>query len=355
MKRFDDMLPEELEEQHNELITMLMQASQQALMRNENGEKQAIQRVGEKLAMLEGSASQEGRSGQFKEQQTLSRRPSIFQRRLNSGKEYINTLAAILIVGLLIGASIALFNSRSTSMVINPAAAPTTVSTTVNGLEMSMSVTSGPYFLSELVFANMSLTNHTHTTFLLQGLQFTSPCDPTLLRLHQTAGEGPHYKLPLASVLFHCFIASPKELKPGQTITIQQYEPLTSTGHVTLSAQATFLKPGGGIMTSPLDGHWPSLQIQVASKIPSDRLLSLHLNGSQLLINAPSAVHPVYQFSEMCDGLSVASGTPSWMSIPTHMLNLSNNTAGCAEKHAHWQYVVSAVGYAIIEQKYPVQ
>ncbi|BCL79724.1 hypothetical protein ccbrp13_21890 [Ktedonobacteria bacterium brp13] len=354
MKRFDDMLPEELEEQHNELITMLMQASQQALMRNENGEKQAIQRVGEKLAMLEGSASQEGRSGQFKEQQTLSRRPSIFQRRLSSRKQYINTLAALLIVGLLIGASIALFNSRSASMAINPVAAPTTVSTTVNGLEMSMSVTSGPYFLSELVFANMSLTNHTHTAFLLQGLPFTTPCEPAL-RLHQTAGESPHYTLPLASFFYNCLKETPNELKPGQTITIQQYEPLTSTGHVTLSAQATFLKPGGGIMTSPLDGHWPSLQIQVASKIPSDRLLSLHLNGSQLLINAPSAVHPVYQFSEMCDGLSVASGTPSWMSISTHMLNLSDNTAGCPEKHAHWQYVVSAAGYAIIEQKYPVQ
>jgi hypothetical protein len=52
MKPFDDMLPEEQEEQHRELITLLRQAYHQSLASTASAQEQAIQRVGERLAIM---------------------------------------------------------------------------------------------------------------------------------------------------------------------------------------------------------------------------------------------------------------------------------------------------------------
>jgi hypothetical protein len=364
MKPFDDMLPEEQEEQHRELIALLHQAYHQSLAITASAREQAIQRVGERLAMMKDNdtLSAETLPGQLNMEQAVLREPATFggrPRRRKRAMHLINTLAAILVVGLLIGGSIALFTSRSPSTTAGPVGTPATVDVEVGGLEMSLHVTPGPYFLSELVVADMSLTNHTHTTFMPQGLTYTNPCSPAL-RLFQTGGESPHYTIPLHGeiVFFGCpFIpAGGTPFKPGQTITIQQYEPLTSSGHVILTAKAKFLKTEGGKITqapSPLDGHWPSLQIQVASHIPSDRLFSLHLKGSQVLVDAPPALHLVYRFIETCAGMSIDVGSISWDPISTRVLNVPGNLVGCPAKNVHWQYAVGAAGYAIVAGKYP--
>ncbi len=60
MKPFDDMLPEEQEEQHRELITLLHQAYRQSLASTASAQEQAIQRVGERLAMMEDNVALSG-------------------------------------------------------------------------------------------------------------------------------------------------------------------------------------------------------------------------------------------------------------------------------------------------------
>jgi hypothetical protein len=371
MKPFDDVLPEEQEEQHRELITLVHQAYHQFHASTADTQKQAIQRVGERLAMMEDKAalSEETLPGQLEMEQALLREPETVGRRPGRRKRAVhllNVLAAVLVVGLLIGGSIALFTKRSPSTTAGPVGSPVTVHAEAGGLEMSLSMTPGPYFLSELILANMSLINHSHTTFMLrEGLCFPA------LRLEQTGGESPHYTLPLhGNVVFLGCNEHEGSLEPGQTITDQQYELLTSSGQVTLTATAKFvkdvvrkmIKPGFGPVdvhgdtpiSNPL-GHWPSLQIQVASHIPSDRLFSLHLQGSQVHINAPPYLHLVYRFIESCvgDGLSIDVGSLTWGPISTRVLNVPGNLVGCPAKDVRWQYAVSAAGYAIVGGNYP--
>lgn len=364
MKHSDDILPEEQEEQHKELITLVQQAYQQSLASTASVQEQAIQRVGKRLMMMEGDGalSEEALPEQLNmEQASVWREPETGEgrpRRRKRAMIFFNTLAAVLIVCLLIGASVVLFTNRLQSMTgtsVGPGDMPATEHVEAGGLAMSMSVTPGPYFLSEMVVADMALTNHTATTFMLEG--GGNRCYNPVLRLYQTSGESPHYTLPLYTgvYLLGCSSSS-AEIKPGQTITVQQYEPLTSSGHVTLTARAIFLKMEGGYstrFTSPLDGHWPFLQIQVNSHIPSGRLFSLHLKGSQVLIDAPAAVHLVYQFTESCDTDSSGIGNNSWEPISTHVLKAPGNLVGCATKDVHWQYAVSAAGYAIVGGEYP--
>jgi len=361
MKPFDDMLPEEQEEQHRELITLLHQAYRQSLASTASAQEQAIQRVGERLAMMEDNValSEETLPGQLQVEQALLREPETVGGKPGRRKRtmhLINTLAAVLVVGLLIGGSIVLFTNRSQSITAGPVGSPGSVHAEAGGLEMSLSITPGPYFLSELILATMSLTNHSPTTFTLRGNE--NLCFPAL-RLYQTGGENPHYTIPLHGELVDpgC-LARDSTLEPGQTITNQRYEPLTSSGLVTLTAQAQFLKTEGGGLTrgpSPLDGHWPSLQVQVASHIPSDRLFSLRLKGSQVFVDAPPTLHLVYQFIESCvgAGLSIDVGSLTWDPISTRILSVPGNLVGCPAKDVRWQYAVSAAGYAIVAGKYP--
>jgi hypothetical protein len=368
MNPFDDMLPEEQEDQHRELIALLRQAYLQSLASTASAQEQAIQRVGERLAIMEDSValSEVTLPGQLNvEQASLREYENVVgrPRRRKRAIYLIDTLAAVLVVGLLIGASIVLFTNRSQSTTAGPVGAPTTVRVEASGLEMSMNITPGPYFLSEVLVADMTLTNHTNTTFMLrEGLCFPA------LRLEQTGGESPHYTLPLYGdvVFFGC---NEREglLEPGQTITNQQYELLTSSGQVTLTTTAKFvkdvvmkvIKPGFGPVdvhgntpvSNPL-GRWPSLHIQVASHIPSDRLFSLHLQGSHVLVDAPPAVHLVYQYIVSCDShnVTIDTGNWSWEPISTRVLRIPGSDC---PGNVRWQYAVSAAGYAVVAGKYP--
>ena len=75
MKPFDDILPEEQEEQHRELITLLRQAYQQSLASTASAQEQAIQRVGERLATMEDNVafSEVTLPGQLNVEQASSR------------------------------------------------------------------------------------------------------------------------------------------------------------------------------------------------------------------------------------------------------------------------------------------
>lgn len=369
MKDFDDMLPEEQAEQYHELATLLQQTSQQFLARNASAHNQAIQRVGERLKVMEARAdfSEEILSGPVEREREIIQKPAIIggrRGRTTKMVRVINVLAAVLIVGLLIGASIELFGSRSRPA--SPGAGvgagmtptPVTVHAEANGVEMSMSITLGPYFLSELVLAKISLTNHTNSTLMVRG-RYIDPCAGALY-LDQTGGEEPHYVLPLyGNVAFFCPMIGDNPIKPGQTITLQRYVILMSSGTVTLTGKARFLKKeANGYLSEssgPMDGHWPSLHIQVASNIPTDRHISLHRKGLQVIVDAPQNVQLVYKFIETCGdpGPGPAVGNLDWEPLAKRIINSPGYLIGCSAKDMQWQYAVGAVGYAIAAGTYP--
>jgi hypothetical protein len=134
--------------------------------------------------------------------------------------------------------------------------------------------------------------------------------------------------------------------------------PLTSSGAVTLEPQGeilqTYVDPDGvqtnSWIPSPLEGHWPSLHILVATTTPWDRRITVQAEGTQVRIGAPAVAlpHLYYMYTAVCrsaDG--EADGTFSfWEPVFTTTLHEAecDNLTG---PNLQWSYAVSAPGYAI--------
>jgi hypothetical protein len=306
----------------------------------------------------------------------------------------VQTLAAVLIVVALLGASFLLFRHRLPSTATHPAntppiglasaspigpiGKPITVHTAAHGLEMTMQITPGPYFLSEMLAVNLSLTNHTNTIFLLQGSSnapgtSNDSCHPPL-KIVMTGGElprDPNLQSALASTISCYDSPGTVQLQPAQTITNYQYFALTSSGAFTLTARATFQKQAlqDGVIqmvstASPLDGHWPSLQTTVQAGVPSDRAISLHQQSTQVIVDAPLTARGqlIYMSVFDCDlgkGSNQHGGTDRWIGLrmmaiekPQCGFSMINGTP-VPGKFLRWTYVVSAPGYAMVSGKYP--
>ena len=177
---------------------------------------------------------------------------------------------------------------------------------------------------------------------------------------YTTAGaNSAHYIFPVYGTM-SC-PAGLTQFKPGQTIAIRWYIPLADSGQVVLTEEARFLSTKtmlnqGKSMTdgpSPLDGYWPSLHIDVASRIPSNRVITLHRVGSKVFVQAPANIRPYlfYQYVVRCqdfsDGGSTESGNFVWTPATTTI-----SEPGCPGKNTVWTYAVSASGYAITSGNY---
>lgn len=326
MKPFDDLLPEEMEPAQHDLLAALQRVSRQPASADPAEQEQLVARVRERLLR----ADQEGR---LKEEVSLPRRRATIPR-------FLNSLAAVLAVAALIGASLLLFAHRPLASTtigasagdFGPVGTPATVPTERGGLAASMRLTPGPYFLSELIAVDFSLTNYTLTTFSLQGVPVATPCDPALFT--QMAGGGPpHYTLPV-----HQFIDCPfsmTELKPGRAITIRQYVTLTDSGQVTLTEGARFLTTkvdtsGNQFTTngpSPLDGYWPAASVAVSAHIPPDRELSFRQEGARVIVSAPpwAQSHLLYLYNISCQDFQGPGGTGSgdvdWRPLSTNAVS----------------------------------
>ena len=257
---------------------------------------------------------------------------------------FVNGLAAVLVVSMLVGASLLLFRSSLHQRAARPPTDSTgpTVHTQANGMEASLHlVTTGPYFLSELLSADVSLTNHTRMTVELLGRnKADSVCFSSALNAQVTGGGPPAYTLPRLAV--EC--AQPlyiTGLAPGHTLTMHYYLPVTKSGEVTITMGPMRVPH----LASPLDGHWPSLRIRVDAQVPSKRMLSLHAQGAQVMIQAPPAarVHLLHRESITCDQYGDGSHA-DWTPLATTVLS----QPVCPTAHKHWVYIVSAPGYAIV-------
>lgn len=364
MKPLDDMLPEEREPQHAELIALLLSHQPTPLTDNEQAE--AVARV--RTQLLNAQTAWEETLHEDAESagvDVAAQTPLPFTakpRRSRRIVRFINALVAVLVVGAIIGASVLLFTHRSPASPAatpSPIGSPVTVRSQADGLEASMSLTPGPYFLGELLAVDISLTNHTHTTYALQGVG-VSACDPAL-HLTQAGGTAPHIAPPPIGIMSCPMMIS--QLKPGQTIAVHQYIPLNDSGHITLTLGARFLTtkqaPQGYPVTrpgpSPLDGHWPSLQINVHPQVPSDRTISFQLEGTHVIVTAPAGAqsHLLYTYMVDCQDFHDAGGTETgnyaWERISSNKVGLP----GCPGKNLHWQFAFAAVGYAYVSGHYP--
>jgi hypothetical protein len=341
---FDDMIPEEGEERYKQLITLLQSGLREPAAVSPPEQSEIIARVRERLTRADDLASrseampvqQPGQTGSRPRARTSSQRGRMLR--------FVNGLAAVLVAGILVGASLLLFRSSLHQHAAGPPTDATgpTARAQANGMEASLHlVTTGPYFLSELLSVDVSLTNHTHMTVELLGRnKADSDCFSSALNAQVTGGGAPTYTLPRLAVaclqpLYVTWLA------PGQTLTIHYYLPVTKSGEVTI----TMGPMRDYHLASPLDGHWPSLRIRVDAQAPSKRMLSLHAQGAQVMIQAPAAAraHLLYRESITCDQYGDGSHA-DWTPLATTVLS----QPACPTAHKHWVYIVSAPGYAIV-------
>jgi hypothetical protein len=384
MKPLDDMLPVEREEPYQELIRLLQQADQAAVAIPPSRQAQIIERVQERLSSADAEIPlNQAMPGPLTGVMNSSPGTAVSQaespRRRGRLIRLSTLLAAVLVIGAIVGTSLLISMSRPQTAgtpSIGPVGTPVTIHTQAGGLEASMQLTPGPYFLGELLTADLSVTNHTHTTFLMMRTFYGNPCDRGL-GIMLTGGNSPHYTAPSGlqypMSITHLNSCDPMmlglsmqtQLEPGHTITIHQYLVITSSGHVTLSAGGTFFTMVGHdnaghignfiVPTSgPLDGHWPLLRVDVASRVPPDRMLSLKRQREQVFVTAPldARRHLVYESTVKCQYRDTFSllGPFYWTPLSTtvlHEVPCPVEPYNGAGKFLRWTYAVSAPGYAI--------
>lgn len=266
---------------------------------------------------------------------------------------------SILVVAGVSGAAFALLRSRgapagtSSNSVVG---APVVREAKAGGLDFVMRVTPGPYFLGELLEADLSLTNHSHAVYTLGGPKEAGPCGGAVM-VNLTGGAAPEYRLPVATEHSCPFITS--KLAPGETIILHQFLPISNSGEVTLTSGANFLQATtgpGGIQTttngsSPLDGLWPTLKLQVAAATPPNRQITLQREGTQVRITAPAAAQGrlLYLYTVDCvafQGGTVGTGNFAWEPISTTTVH-EPNCGDYGRQVIQWSYAVSSPGYAI--------
>lgn len=368
MNPFEDSIPEEREKIQEPLIALLRQAYYQEQPLPEGEQQEAIMRVETRLARLENSPTtfakrvEENTAGANALRRLPRQRPILHA---------MNALAAVLVVGVLVSSAVLLFTLRGhqmhplagpieTSGPIGPVGTPVTTQVDWAGLEMSMQVTPGPYFLGELLAVDLSLTNQAHAALTLAGwIRPPGGCGPTPLSVEQTGGTSPHYTpftMPVSRII-SCTLDSPggQTLAPGDTVQAHTYLLLTSSGDVTLTGIALFYlsEKSADSSSGPLAGHLPTLVISVMPQIPTDRTLVLQQESTQITIQAPSDIQLLDQTYEICQfapNAPWASGTGHdyWESLSTNVLQRPG-CAGVGLTFAQWKYAVGAAGYEVVQ------
>ena len=374
MKPFDDSIPEEKEPSHLLLVSMLRQASSAPVQLTQEEQAQLFERVQHRLQSPDVASVTSDEQAARPTRATGSIPPKkpaagpVAIRRGRSMVRFASMLAAVLVVAAIISASLLLFTHRpqqeGNSLPQSASAGPVgrvSVFSEAGGLQASMEITGAPYFLSELLQIDLTLTNHSQTTFMLDGRSSVtySFCDVPALSVDATGGNAPFYTLPQMLDL-PCPAPGFTQFKPGQTISLREYYVLSASGYVRLTEGASFLSKGVDshgttIITvghSPLDGHWPTLQLNVNSHVPADRTLSFHMQGPHAFIDAPSAAqhHLLYEYNVSCQiaGGGEENGEFIWQPVQGNQVS----EPGCSGTNVKWIFAFGAPGYAIVQDSY---
>lgn len=372
---------------------LLRQAYRQEQTLPESAQQDAVRRVEERLARGEEGAASFAEWTPGSAGDVLLRRSRSKLPRQKTLMRALSTIAAVLVVGILIGSAVLLFTRSTRSLAGRtgtlgqsvPTSTPNSVDVKWDGLEMSMKITPGPYFLGEIVAVDLSLTNHRQQTLRLGGTldgpeSSPFPCGSYSLFPTQTGGTSPHYSLYTEPVqfIYSCpamFDPGPNQgtmLAPEKTVADHFYVLLTGSGDVTLLGEAYLYIPGMGIQREgqhpgPLTGHLPVLHIHVASQVPADRMLSIQQESSVVRIHAPTGVQLVDQMYILCQSSPTDRGTPggdpvgnaSWHLLSAHTLQRPAclNSSGWVNGQpvstqwtsVLWKYAIGAVGYEVVQ------
>lgn len=382
MKPLDDMLPEEQDPQNRELITFLRQVNLSPFAVDPTKRTEVLSRARRRLLQLdpESSFAEETLAPVTRELASLLSRPDArkdTRYRSMRLKLLLNVFAAVLVVVALIGTSFLIFGSwppfqsdrSGTAPSIGPVGASVKIYTgTINGFEMSMKITPGPYFLNELLEVDLSITNHSHTSYWLFS---SSGLCSGLLKIVTEGGRSPFVTDiqrnwtglgQLSETLLKCnvpFSNFPTGLRlpATQTITVKQYVQLTSSGHVTLIAHVAFTQttavfgypdPHAVSTEAPLT----SLHLLVNSRVPSDRALSVkEQRVEKVIINLPPSAHDhlLYETEYVCDQ-GASSGERKVdirISLPTLTLQ-TPQWCGTNSKGILFVYFAGVPGYTIV-------
>jgi len=223
------------------------------------------------------------------------------------------------------------------------------------GLELALSIGSGPYFLSELLPARVTLTNHTaHTIWYVPWFGGARAMN----FVERRGGSAPYYydpDFPMGHV--GGFIG---QLPAGRTHTDQGLVMVSASGHVTLSALARFYNNGPtfeGVFPPELHPFPPgaaSLPILVAPRPPPNRTLRLQRASNDVHILTPPGArpHPLYVSSFTCGGPSPTPATTSYVLSWHPILGDLLAMPSCDAPHRVWQIFVGAPGFAITSAAY---
>lgn len=347
---FDDLIPEEKEQEYSRLLTALRAASHRQEPITGEEQTRIVTRVRERLARTTSTAPLPAAAFTRKDQASSGIPAAQMQR---PRRVVYGLLVAVVVIGVIAG-SWAIFRARPSS---NNTAFLTQVPTRgpvaqaqVGGLEVSMRVLiGGPYFLSELLPVDVSLTNHSGKAVSLAGIRGTANlCFSSALMVQVTGSGKPSYKFP--RIDYACtqpFFMT--QVKAGQTLTIHQYVPLTKSGAVTLTMTGTLLSS----RANPLAGHWPSVHIQVSTQIPPDRALSLQNQPGRVQIIVPAGAKPHLLAMQSVTCANYTGSYSQWTPFSTTELHepksfVQGRWQSCPTQRSRWVYIISAPGYPIV-------
>ena len=120
----DDMIPEENEEQYKKLLPLLQRGFREPVSIPSSESSQIIDRVRERLAQADHLSSPGETMSVQQPGQIISRRTTRTHAKRTSVLRFINVLAAVLVVGIIISASLLLFRPQSRSSPLTIAATP---------------------------------------------------------------------------------------------------------------------------------------------------------------------------------------------------------------------------------------
>jgi hypothetical protein len=376
MKLFDDRLPEEHEGQQQELLAMLRRAYREPLSISAAGQEQAIASVRERLRMSGQQVNIDAPSPHPGEDAFAQQAGAVDSAPLNpvalptAGSRrrrivtLLNGLAAVLVVGAIIGASALLF-AHHASPPTGPASTPTpnaviidlpiAASSSAGGLTMSISMTPGPYFLSEMLEIGISLTNHAQKTFYV-GLPFVNSACGYYTGVEISGGEKPYFDIPVNNSHSCPFHIDTVTLKPGQTLAVLKYLPLQLSGRVALTALASFYAAAAALpnrfptsIPGPFGDRWPSAHIDVSPTIPANSKILFEVKGYDAIVHIPSSASGplLYAYNISCqdfnDTGSTGSGNYTWdtLKVPTI------RRPGCPGKNLQWTFAFAIPGYGV--------
>ena len=351
----DDKVPEEGQQTYLPLLTALHSAAHQHTPITDAEQIDILARVHDRLADATAAPSTSAAPTVTAPPSRRLLQPSVpALHPVRAPRWSVRLLVALGAMILLFGASWGFFKAAPsshppTTSDYQPTAEPApSAQAQAGGLEASMRVlVAGPYFLSELLPVDLSFTNHAQGAVTFWGLHTTATlCHTSALMVHITAGSNPSFVFqgPGEACLEYAPFTT---IQPGATLTIHQYLPLTQSGAVTLTMQSGWDATPSDAIPSALDGHWPSVQIQVNPQVPPNRALTLQSQPGLVTIQVPDGAQAHLLFMQAIECASSAiqySGNSEWAPLSTNQLHES----ACPSGRSHWNYLISAPGYSIV-------